>query len=245
MQPLLPWILAFLSLALLLVAGGVWLVRRRHLAAQELPTEWALTARPVFSSTERRLYRLLREALPKHVVLSKLPLVRFCQPSDPAKVRYWYALLGSGHVSFAICSSNGRVLAVIDVETNKPQPRRTVQIKTQVLSACRVRYLRCTADRLPSIPELQLLVPHSGGRTKPAMTVPTQPSRHERATLWQDSGFMQDSFFGMDGRGDVSTNSDFSPSFGPSVSGPVSGFPPPPEEIGGVVIDTPVSPIRH
>ena len=242
MQPLITWILASLSAALLLVAGGVLLLRRRRQAALELPSDWALTARPVFSSTERRLYRLLREALPQQIVLSKLPLVRLCQPSDPTTVRYWYSLLGSAHVSFAICSKNGRVLAVIDVESHKPTPPRQAQIKMQVLAACRIRYLRCTADRLPSIPELQMLVPQGGSRTRAAFTVPAQPTPHERATLWQDSGFMQDSFFGMDGRGDVSTHSDF----GASAAGPIStSFPPPPEEIGGVVIDTPVSPLRH
>jgi Protein of unknown function (DUF2726) len=242
MPPLLPWILAALSLALLAVALGVVLLRRHRLKSQALPTEWALNPRPVFSSTERRLYRLLREALPQQIVLSKLPLVRFCQPVDPGAVRYWYSMLGSSHVSFAICSGSGRVLAVIDVESNKPQPKRTAQIKTQVLAACRVRYLRCTADRLPSIPELQLLVPRAGSRSRAAVSMAPQPGRNERATLWQDSGFMQDSFFGMDGRGDVSANSGFSP----SVAGPVSsGFPPSADEIGGVVIDTPVSPLRH
>ena len=52
-------------------------------ALRPLPTDWALTGRPVFSDDERRVYRQLREALPHHIVLSKLPLVRFCQPEGP------------------------------------------------------------------------------------------------------------------------------------------------------------------
>ena len=76
----------------------------------------ACSARPVFSSDERRVYRQLREALPHHIVLSKLPMVRFCQPTDPSEVRFWYELLGSIHVTFAICSANGRVLAAIDMQ---------------------------------------------------------------------------------------------------------------------------------
>ena len=58
------------------------------------PRNGASRPRPVFSTDERRVYRLLREALPHHIVLSKLPLVRFCQPTDPAQVRYWFDLLG-------------------------------------------------------------------------------------------------------------------------------------------------------
>src|SRR5437879_6419362 len=98
----LPWIVALAALAAVLLVLLVWLRRPRGPAAPApLPTEWALTARPVFSTDERRVYRLLREALPHHIVLSKLPLVRFCQPTDPNEVRYWYDLLGSNHVAFA------------------------------------------------------------------------------------------------------------------------------------------------
>ena len=86
----LPWIIALATLALLVFALAAWaLTARRPKKVAPLPTEWALAARPVFSTDERRVYRLLREALPHHIVLSKLPLVRFCQPTDPGEVRYW------------------------------------------------------------------------------------------------------------------------------------------------------------
>jgi hypothetical protein len=118
-------------------------------------------------------------------VLSKLPLVRFCQPTDPSGVRYWYELLGSIHVTFAICSANGRVLAAIDLDNDRSGSPPALQIKQAVLGACRVRYLRCPADHLPSIPELQLLVPqaamppHRG--PQPAPTARCQA----RDRLWQ------------------------------------------------------------
>src|SRR5262245_36775007 len=102
MQLTLPWMIALASVAVLAVAS-LWLVlrARRPQQLRPLPSEWTLTARPVFSAAERRVYRQLREALPHHIVLSKLPLVRFCQPTDPHEVRYWYGLLGSVHLTFA------------------------------------------------------------------------------------------------------------------------------------------------
>jgi len=103
------WILASISLVLLASAGLLWVIYGRAPKGGSLPTEWTLTSRPVFSAEERRVYRQLREALPHHILLSKLPLVRFCQPTDPQEVRYWYQLLGTIHVAFAICSANGRV----------------------------------------------------------------------------------------------------------------------------------------
>lgn len=233
MQQTLPWIVALVALALCLVILAFWMMRSRSGQPEPLPTEWALTARPVFSTDERRVYRQLREALPHHIVLSKLPLVRFCQPTDPQQVRYWYDLLGAIHVSFAICSANGRVLAAIDLDTDRGASRRALQIKQAVLGACRVRYLRCPIDHLPSIPELQLLVPQSSASSNlPQATVSTphargrlpdsgSPRRRERSVLWQDSGFSRDSFFGPESRSTAGADSGFG-SIGGILRGGVS-----------------------
>ena len=224
-----------------------------------LPTEWTLTPRPVFSTDERRVYRQLREALPHHIVLSKLPLVRFCQPTDPDEVRFWYELLGSIHATFAICSANGRVLAAIDLDNERGASRRSMQIKQSVLAACRVRYLRCAVDHLPSIPELQLLVPQTGPASRGPQAAPLAAAprdglgngaarRRDRATLWQDSGFMQDSFFGIDSQADMAATS----GFGALRSGvsvrempPMPPSPPLHDDDGGVILDTPGARFRH
>ena len=129
-MPTPPLTIALAALAGIAAASVAWLWwSRRPPKPMPLPNDWALTARPVFSTDERRVYRLLREALPHHIVLSKLPLVRFSQPVDPSRVRYWYDLLGSIHVAFAVCSANGRVLAAIDLDSDRGNSRRVLQIK--------------------------------------------------------------------------------------------------------------------
>ena len=222
----LPWITAVVAISLLGIVLLAWSWRsRRSARATPLPTEWALSARPVFSTDERRVYKLMREALPHHVILSKLPLVRFCQPNDPGEVRYWYELLGSINVTFAVCSANGRVLAAIDLDTDRNNSRRTLQIKQSVLGACRVRYLRCPVDNLPSAGELQLLVPTATAgaraaspsppsnldeaRDSLASTVASRPA--QRTALWQDSSRFQDSFFAPDSRQDGFSSSGYPP----------------------------------
>lgn len=215
-------LVALSALAGAAAASALWLWwLRRPPKPVALPAEWALSARPVFSTDERRVYRLLREALPHHIVLSKLPLVRFSQPVDPGRTRYWYELLGSIHVTFAVCSANGRVLAAIDLDTDRGNSRRVLQIKQAVLGACRVRYLRCPVDHLPSIPELQLLVPQSTASARGPQPAPGIDSarealsgavasrRRERSALWQDSGFFQDSFFGAESRSETGPASEF------------------------------------
>lgn len=199
------WIAALAVCVLGLAISLVWALRRPAYANRGLPGEWSLTARPVFSADERRVFRLLREALPHHVVLSKLPLVRFCQPTEAKEVRYWFDLLGASHVTFAVCSPNGRVLAAIDLEGERGVTPRSLQIKQAVLSACRVRYLRCAVDQLPSIAELQLLVPQGSNPRGPLPApVATASLPRRRASddefgsewgqfsqplpLWQDAG---------------------------------------------------------
>ena len=223
----LPWIgmLAVLALLAAFVLLALWVVRRPA-RVPPLPIEWALSARPVFSTDERRVFKLLREALPHHVVLSKLPLVRFSQPSDPAQVRYWYDLLGAINVTFAVCSANGRVLAAIDLDTDRGNSRRILQIKQSVLGACRIRYLRCPVDNLPTAAELQLLVPTGTGATargpQPGIVPPRDLDeardtlantvanrRAQRTALWQDSSLFQDSFFAPDSRQDSLGNGEF------------------------------------
>ncbi len=230
------WLAALAALMVLGLGLVAWLFRSRQPKPRPaLPTEWALTARPVFSTEERRAYRLLREALPHHIVLSKLPLVRFCQPNDPNEVRYWFDLLGTSHVAFAICSANGRVLAAIDLDTDRATSRRLMQIKQSVLGACRVRYLHCSVDNLPSVAELQLLVPSVGAPSRAPQPVSPAVNLHqardtlantvatrraERSSLWQDSTLFQDSFFAPDSQRDSMGNSEFSPLSAPELPSP-------------------------
>ena len=244
----LAWILV------LVTAGSVgalvyMLLQRRKPDGPDLPKEWSLTQRPVFSAHERRVHRQLREALPLQVILAKLPLVRFCHPTDPNQVRYWFDLLGAIHVSFAVCSPNGRVLAAIDLEEGHGPARRSILIKQAVLAACHIRYVRYPTTHTPSVPELQLLVPAAAAATATASLAPPptngavvhtgfgpaflgdgaasrQPSRPSH---WPapDSGFRKDSSFGRD-----SVISSFSHSL-PSVL----------PERSGEVVDTP--PTRH
>jgi hypothetical protein len=221
------WILALAAVAG--IVGLAVLVLRRSGGASpakavELPTEWPLTQRPIFSPEERALYRQLRTALPHHTILAKLPLVRFCQPEDREELRYWFNLLGPIHVSFVVCAENGRVLAAVDIERpNRPPAKRVSSIKLAVLEACRIRYVRCRSDQLPTASELQLLVPAQGDGQRPA--VPGAPHDLPARTMtpapsaahtpgasgaaplaagsattaaggqWYESGFSQDSFF--------------------------------------------------
>jgi LPXTG-motif cell wall-anchored protein len=83
MPSTLPWMIALGASTLLLMLLAAWAYRNRRRRPKPLPTHWALSARPVFTNDERKVYRHLREALPHHIVLAKVPLVRFSQALEP------------------------------------------------------------------------------------------------------------------------------------------------------------------
>jgi hypothetical protein len=239
------WVVAVAAFSgVILAVALVALWKRFSKSLKRLPKDWAITPRPVFSSTERHIYQLLREALPHHVILSKLPLVRFCQSADPYEVRFWFDLLGAINVTFALCSPSGRVLAVIDLDNEGGTHRRSQKIKVAVLNACHVRYLRYPPHRLPTVTELQSLIPSTrppapmrnnlGGaslnRARDTLASTVANRRAQRAApAWEDSSFAQDSFFAPDSRLD---GTDF---------GPLSQLPPldnSDDDVAGVVVDT-------
>lgn len=225
---LLPWLIAAASLAALI---AVVFHRRRTGVQRPVPPKGPLNlaVRPVFNAEERRAYRQLREALPHHVILAKLPLVRLCQANDPAQQAYWYDLLGRTYVSFAICSPNGRVLAALDLEADAPAHKRSTEVQQAVFDACRIRYLRCTPHALPSIGELQLMVPQSGvprgpqaAPSRPADASAVAAASDARPSLWQDAAALHDSFFAPDTRGD-SVPAELDAAASPAPLRPASG----------------------
>lgn len=207
-------------------AAGAWMVRpwldRRR--RKSMPKRWNLAGRPVFNADERALYRRLIQTLPDHVILAKLPLLRFCQAMSRKESILWYDLLQPMHVGFAICSPNGRVLAAVDVDHGALSARQK-RIKSEALRACGVHYVRYRADDFPSAADIKRWISSDALNTPADFGQESTPSiaaagaqlastvrkrRAERGARWQDSSFATDSFFAVDNRLDAML-SDISP----------------------------------
>ena len=197
-------------------SGHAYVTRAR---LQNWPKRWNLQARPLLNAHERALFRDLRAALPQHVVLAKVNLLRFCQSADARGARAWYDRLQALNVSLLVCTPNGVVISAIDLESQQPSPRstgRSQKLKEATLEACRVRYLRCRPSQWP---QGALMAAWALGQD----VAVTQNERHgddelndagdqlarklrerraERAARWAESSFAQDSFFAFDSRFD-------------------------------------------
>lgn len=196
--------LAFLGGAFAAWAGLLWSRRRQ---AQAWPHEWSISARPIFTAHERVLHRQLTSTLPDHVVLAKLPLLRFCQAVTLEQGPYWYEMLGPLYVSFAICNPGGRVLVAIDVEAEGADSRAS-RLKGAALQACRIRHVRLRPDMLPSPADVLAWVGDLGAAQRAAqaeaarlerageqLAQTVRKRRAERQSQWQDSFFAPDSRF--------------------------------------------------
>lgn len=233
-QPLLP----LLALALGFAAGWGWRTRRQR-QPKGWPRDFKLNARPVFTTEERLLFRELKAALPQHVVLAKLNLLRFCQTANEHQARWWFDRLHALNVTFAVCTPNGAVISVIDLEARqRTTSERGQRLKEAVLESCRIRYIRCQAGHWPRpalLAQWALGGPlaassslAAGQASRTAGQAATAPSplvaaraelaqklhqrRAERASRFQDSGFASDSFFALDSRfDDAAANSSPAP----------------------------------
>lgn len=212
---------ALLIGALLGWSGHAYVTRARQ---RNWPKRWNLRARPLLNAHERALFRDLRAALPQHVVLAKVNLLRFCQSAEAHQARAWYDRLQALNVSLLVCTPNGVVISAIDLEAQQPAPRatgRSQKLKEATLEACRVRYLRCRPNQWP---QGALMAAWALGQDLASNPQPERPGdelndagdqlarklkerRAERAALWAESSFAQDSFFAYDSRFDGVTNS--------------------------------------
>lgn len=212
----------FWGIVLCALAGGMLLGRLwQHYTVQDerrrWPARWNLNARPLFTVHERALYRALRPALPQHLLLAKVSLLRFCQSAESGDAKAWYRRLQALHVSMVVCTPNGVVVAAIDIDHGGGKgASRAQKMKEGVLEACRIRYVRCAPGQWP---QPSLLASWALGPTgeisdrrprnappDPLMNAGDQLARKlkerraERASRWSESSFAQDSFFAFDSR---------------------------------------------
>jgi len=202
-----------------ILLGSAWRQYTTKAAKRGWPARWNLSARPLFNVHERALFRELRAALPNHVVLAKVSLLRFCQSADSSDAKAWYDRLQALHVSLAVCTTNGVVISAIDIEQAPGKAvKRTQKLKEAVLEACRVRYVRCLPGQWPQAQLLASWALGSAGAMahEPASHDPLHDAgdqlarklkqrRAERAARWAESSFTQDSFFATDSRFDGAT----------------------------------------
>jgi hypothetical protein len=146
---------AGLALVIGLVAGAAlyafWL-RQIANAKLRLPDKWPLAARGVVTSDELEVLKWLRATFHDHMVMVKLPVLRYTTPTSKEENGggdRWQDLLGGVYCTFTVCSPNGKVVGCVDVPGRRDISRAARQLKESLLSDCNIAYTLVRHNGLP------------------------------------------------------------------------------------------------
>jgi len=117
-----------------------------------LPSKWPLTARRLLTTEEHEVLRWLRKTFPQHLVMVKLPVLRFTVPLDKDQTtqsKRLQALLERVYCTFSISSESGTVLGCVDVPGKRGLPRGNRDLKEALLSDCAIAYTVVRGFDLP------------------------------------------------------------------------------------------------
>lgn len=164
---------------------ALWL-RKKANTSIRLPHKWPLASRVIITNEEHDVLRWLRSAFPDHLVMVKLPVLRFTAPVDKdikgAGAR-WQELLSGVYCSFTVCTDNGNVVGCVDVPGKRGLGKANRGLKESLLSDCRIAY---TVVRGSSLPEASAMRAAFLGEME------VEDQVEDQATRGGDSSFQAD-----------------------------------------------------
>ena len=119
---------------------------------QALLSRYHPSAVRVLTACERQAFDLVREALPRHVVMPQVPLVRYLRVQDKRTEDDWLRGLSMLSADILVCDTSSRPLLAIEVLAPKPGTRaqeRHERIR-QLLEGVGIRVLVWQDGRLPA-----------------------------------------------------------------------------------------------
>ncbi len=159
-------LLVGLTLGALLYAA--WL-RHKAKVKPRLPDHWPLRARKIVSSNEKEVWAWLRRCFPDHVVMVKVPILRFTMLDDtsnasisantvadsPVKSEHWLELLDGIYTTFAISTEDGKVIGCVDVSGKPTFTKGSHELKETLLLDCGIAYIVVSAAKLPTVASMR------------------------------------------------------------------------------------------
>ena len=151
------WLVAGMGVVLGIALGALlhWGWARRHAERKlRLPERWLLNARGLVTSEEMAVWKWLRKAFSDHVVMVKVPVMRFTVPSTRGrpenKEQHWHELLNGVYCTFTVSNMEGKVVGCVDVPGKRGLTRAQREMKEDLLAACGIGYTTVHSVSLPS-----------------------------------------------------------------------------------------------
>lgn len=149
------WIMALFGAGVGLVIGVLltrWRTRQQATGALRVPAQWPLTARGLVTSSEDEVWKWLRATFHDHLVMIKVPVLRFTIPTDREKHKsaQWLEMLNSVYTTFTVCTLEGAVVGCVDVPGKRGLGQANRELKEELLSDCKISYTVVRSNSLPS-----------------------------------------------------------------------------------------------
>jgi hypothetical protein len=143
-----------MALAISFVGGAAfrsWWIRRQEAAALQVPEPWPLEARKIVNSSEAEVWDWLSHTFYDHLVLVKVPVLRFTMPRRGERYRSakWLQMLGEVYPTFTVCTKKGVVVGCVDVPGKAGLNRASHVLKEGLLADCNIAYTVLRSTRLP------------------------------------------------------------------------------------------------
>lgn len=138
-------------------AAFAWWQKRQASVEPPLPVKWPLTSRMLLTIEEYEVMTWLRETFKEHLVMVKLPVIRFTIPIKDKKGvgKHWQKMLDGVNCTFTVCTSNGSVVGCVDVPGKRGLPRGNRDLKEGLLSDCGIPYTVVRAFELPKSSDMR------------------------------------------------------------------------------------------
>ena len=148
---------AIASLVLLCVALGLHVFQRRN-AWRHADAPWPFYARRPLASPGQQLHQRLVNALPGHLVLSRVPVAAVLGVRRGHDAQTWMRRIRHVQYDFVVCAPDATVLAAIDLEEgvrSVQAPTAAERTKEQATASAGIRLLRWQTRALPEPAEIQ------------------------------------------------------------------------------------------
>jgi hypothetical protein len=186
MNMLSTWILPIVALAVVALAVMAWVIWHRSapvvhsgkLRPFRMEDWQPRTMRPL-TPDELKALKLLRKALPECLLLPQIALARFLSVPQNRSYNQWFGSVGRRCVDFLICSEQGDVLGVIQLQSSKARAvSEGTQRKLKALEMAQIPIWQMAKDDLPDVQTLRAMV-------MPELQAAEQHSVQHQESEWQ------------------------------------------------------------
>lgn len=153
--------LTTLMMTLLGVAAGLitgvllttWRLRKEASVGLRVPARWPLVARGLVTTSEDDVWKWLRSTFHDHLVMIKVPVLRFTIPMDGErhKSAQWLEMLNGVYTTFTVCTTDGAVVGCVDVPGTRGLGQANRELKEALLADCNISYTVVRSNSLPKV----------------------------------------------------------------------------------------------